>query len=76
MNLLLLKKNLDSPQYKSLVNDLIKYVTILIVVNFLMKCSYPDKTVLLGKTYIELILFIICGIFTYWLVIYDIFYFD
>jgi len=76
MNISYLKDNLDSPQYKSLVNDLIKYITILIVVNFLMKCTYPDSTVFLGKTYIELILFIICGIFTYWLVIYEIFYFD
>ena len=69
-------KLLDSSQYKDLKNDLVKYFTILIVVNFLMKCTYPDKVVLLGKNYMELMLFILCGIITYWLVIYEIFYFD
>ena len=68
--------NLDSPEYKQLKNDLVKYSTILIVVNFLMKCSYPENTVFMGQKYIELMIFILFGLITYWLVIYEIFYFD
>ena len=42
-------------EYKDLVNDIIKFVTILIVLNLLMFVSNPSENVFLGNTYLKLI---------------------
>lgn len=63
-------------EYKQLYNDLIKFITILIVLNIIMYISNPSQNVLLGTNYIKLMTSIILGIATYWLVISKIIVFD
>mgnify|MGYP006104769851 CR=1 FL=1 len=63
-------------EYKQLYNDLIKFMTILIVLNMIMYISNPSQNVLLGSNYIKLMTSIILGITTYWLVISKIIVFD
>ncbi len=63
-------------EYKDLVNDIIKFVTILIVLNLLMFVSNPSENVFLGNTYLKLIIYIILGLTTYWLVISKVIQFD
>jgi hypothetical protein len=63
-------------EYKQLYNDLIKFITILIVLNIIMYISNPSQNVLLGANYIKLMTSIILGIATYWLVISKIIVFD
>ena len=49
--------------------DIIKMIVILLVVNFLMYISDPNVNKFLGEIYLKLIIFIVLGILTYWLVI-------
>ena len=67
--------NVDE-EYKHLYNDLIKFITILVVLNLLMFISNPTQNVLLGANYIKLMTSIVLGITTYWLVISKIIVFD
>jgi hypothetical protein len=75
MNDFKLEYNIDD-EYKQLYNDLIKFITILVVLNLLMYISNPTQNVLLGSNYIKLMTSIILGITTYWLVISKIIVFD
>ena len=56
-------------EYKPMINDLIKMLVILLVVNFLMYLSDRQNNKLLGESYIKLTIFILLGVCTYWLVI-------
>ena len=62
--------------YKNLFNDLIKFVTILVVLNLLMFISNPSDNVFMGSTYLKLMIYIILGLVTYWLVISKVIIFD
>lgn len=62
--------------YKNLYNDLIKFVTILVVLNLLMFLSNPTQNVFMGSTYLKLMIYIVLGLTTYWLVISKIIVFD
>ena len=75
MNDFKLEYNIDD-EYKQLNNDIIKLITILVVLNLLMYISNPTQNVLLGSNYIKLMTSIILGITTYWLVISKIIVFD
>ena len=75
MNDFKLEYNIDD-EYKQLYNDLIKFITILVVLNLLMYISNPTQNVLLGSNYIKLMTSIILGITTYWLVISKLIVFD
>jgi len=75
MNSLLNLENLDE-DYKNLYNDLVKYTTILVVVNLFMFLSNPSANSFLGGNYIKFMTYIIMGILTYWLVISKIIKFD
>lgn len=66
----------NDTEYKNLYNDLIKYSTILIVVNLLMFISNPKTHKFMGKTYIQFTTFIMMGFVTYWLVISKLIIFD
>jgi len=70
-----LEYNVDD-EYKQLYNDLVKFITILVVLNLLMYMSNPTQNVLLGTNYIKLMISIILGLATYWLVISKIIIFD
>lgn len=70
-----LEYNVDD-EYKQLYNDLIKFITILLVLNILMFMSNPTQNVLLGTNYIKLMISISLGLATYWLVISKIIIFD
>ena len=67
-NFLNLNLNIEE-EYKPMLNDLIKMFTILVVVNVLMYISNPSQNKLLGESYIQLLIFILLGVCTYWLVI-------
>ena len=75
MNDFKLEYNIDD-EYKQLYNDLVKFITILVVLNLLMYISNPTQNVLLGSNYVKLMTSIILGITTYWLVISKIIVFD
>jgi hypothetical protein len=75
MNTLFNIDNLD-PEYKDLYNDIVKFSTILVVVNLFMFLSNPSRNTFLGGNYIKFMTFIIMGIITYWLVISKIIKFD
>ncbi len=66
----------DKSEYYSLYNDLIKFTTILIVLNLLMFISDPHTNKFLGKTYLQFMSYILLGLITYWLVISKIIVFD
>ena len=70
-----LEYNVDD-EYKQLYNDLVKFITILVVLNLLMYMSNPTQNVLLGTNYIKLMISVILGLATYWLVISKIIFFD
>jgi len=67
-NLINLNIDIDD-EYKPMLNDLIKMFTILVVVNVLMYISDPSQNKLLGESYIKLLIFILLGVCTYWLII-------
>lgn len=63
-------------EYKTLYNELIKFVTILVVLNLLMFLSNPSENVFMGTTFVKFMVCIILGLVTYWLVISKIIVFD
>lgn len=63
-------------EYKNLYNDLVKFSTILVVLNFIMYISNPEQNVFLGGNYMKMIICILLGLVTYWLVISKIIVFD
>ena len=60
--------NLDK-EYKNLLNDVIKFSTVLIVLNLFMFLTNPGKNSFLGVNYIKFLIYILLGFITYWLVI-------
>ena len=62
--------------YNNLYNDLVKYMTILVVVNVLMFMSNSGKNKLMGFNYIKFMSYVLLGIVTYWLVISKFIRFD
>lgn len=58
--------------YANMSNDLIKMVTILLVVNILMFVNNPKENKVLSMVYLKLCLFILLGLVTYWLVVKNI----
>ena len=70
------KFNKVDEEYKNLFNDLIKFVTILVVLNLLMFMSNPSENSFMGTTYLKLMVYIILGLSTYWLVISKVIIFD
>ena len=75
MNDFKLEYNIND-EYKQLYNDLVKFITILVVLNLIMYISNHAQNVLLGSNYIKLMTSIVLGITTYWLVISKIIVFD
>ena len=68
--------NIDiDDEYKPLLNDLVKMFIILIIVNILMYASDSGSNKLLGESYVKLMIFILLGISTYWLVIQKLLHF-
>jgi|TARA_B110000008_G_C16418291_1_gene342703 hypothetical protein len=63
-------------EYKTLYNELVKFVTILVVLNLLMFLSNPSENVFMGSTYVKFMVCIMLGLVTYWLVISKIIVFD
>ena len=61
MNDFKLEYNIDD-EYKQLYNDLVKFVTILVVLNLIMYISNPTQNVLLGSNYIKLMTSTVLGI--------------
>lgn len=66
----------NNTEYFNLYNDLLKYSTILLVVNLLMFLTNPLNNKFLGKTYLQFMTYILLGIITYWLVISKLILFD
>lgn len=62
--------------YKDLHQDLLKFTTILIVLNLLMFLSNPSENTFLGINFIKFMIYILLGIITYYLVVSKIIVFD
>ena len=58
--------------YACMINDAVKMLTILIIVNILMFINNPTYNSLLSIVYLKLCIFIILGIVTYWLIVKNI----
>ena len=56
-------------EYSPMVDDLIKMFIILFVVNILMFVTNPKDNRLFSESYVKLMIFILLGISTYWLVV-------
>jgi len=68
-------KNLDD-EYKNIVKDSLKAVTILVVINMFMFLANPKEHVLLGSNYLEFVVYVLLGFLTYSLVVSKIIKFD
>jgi uncharacterized membrane protein SirB2 len=62
------KTNLGE-EYIPLTNDILKFTSILIVLNILMWISNPTENTLLGEKYLTLIIYFLLGLITYHLLI-------
>lgn len=58
-----------SQDYKLLMNDLVKISTVFIVANILMFISDSSNNKLFGSSYVKLMIVILLGFITYWLII-------
>ena len=67
--------NLDE-EYKNLLNDIIKFGTVLVVLNLFMFLTNPTSNAFLGTNYIKFLIYILLGFITYWLVISKLIKFD
>jgi hypothetical protein len=63
-------------EYKPLLNDILRFLTILIAVNIIMFISNPKQNLLFGSTYTKLMICVLLGVATYWLVIDKLIVFD
>jgi|TARA_B110000971_G_scaffold88804_1_gene91304 hypothetical protein len=68
-------KNLDE-EYKNIVKDSLKVVTVLLVINMFMFVANPREHVLLGSNYLEFVVYVLLGILSYSLVVSKIIKFD
>lgn len=75
MAIINLHLNLDN-DYTNIINDIIKIITILIVFQFMITWSYPSVNIInsitsnfLNDIYLSIIIFVILGLLTYYLVI-------
>jgi len=59
-------------EYHPMTEDLIKMFIILVVVNVLMYVSNPKINGLFKEAYLKLMMFILLGLLTYWLIIKNI----
>lgn len=69
MNYLNKIKSNVKEEYYPLINDITRILSILVVTNILMYLSNPKVNKIMSENYINLIVFIILGVLTYWLVI-------
>jgi hypothetical protein len=65
-----------SKEYRSLFNDVLRFLTLLVVVNIIMFLSNPTDNVLFGTFYTKLTIAVLLGVSTYWLVIDELIVFD
>jgi hypothetical protein len=63
-------------EYKPLINDIMRFLTLLVVVNIIMFMSNPSDNILFGSAYTKLMIAILLGVATYWLVIDQLIVFD
>jgi len=67
--------NLEN-EYRDIVKECAKVITVLVVINLFMFIANPREHVLLGSNYLEFIVYIIMGLLTYSLVISKVIKFD
>jgi hypothetical protein len=63
-------------EYKPLINDIMRFLTLLVVVNIIMFMANPTDNILFGSAYTKLMIAILLGVATYWLVIDRLIVFD
>ena len=62
--------------YKLMINELIKIITVLLISNMLMFVSDPSNNKLFGSSYIKLTMVISLGFITYWLIVKNLIIFE
>ena len=68
-------ENLEN-EYKDIIKECAKIITVLVVINLFMFIANPKEHVLLGSNYLEFVVYIILGLLTYSLVISKVIKFD
>ena len=68
-------ENLEN-EYKDIIKECAKIITVLVVINLFMFIANPKDHVLLGSNYLEFVVYIILGLLTYSLVISKVIKFD
>jgi|694.fasta_scaffold17692_7 hypothetical protein len=63
-------------EYRPLINDIMRFLTLLIVVNVIMFMTNPTDNILFGSAYTKLMVAILLGVATYWLVVDQLIVFD
>ncbi len=63
-------------EYRPLINDIMRFLTLLVVVNIIMFMTNPTDNVLFGSAYTKLMIAILLGVATYWLVVDQLIVFD
>jgi hypothetical protein len=63
-------------EYRPLINDIMRFLTLLVVVNIIMFMANPTDNVLFGSAYTKLMIAILLGVATYWLVVDQLIVFD
>ena len=63
-------------EYRPFINDIMRFLTLLVVVNIIMFMANPSDNVLFGSAYTKLMVAILLGVATYWLVIDQLIVFD
>jgi|TARA_B110000211_G_C13923038_1_gene483652 hypothetical protein len=72
MNTSAIFKYQTEEDYAHMINDVVKMITILVIVNILMFINNPTDNALLSLVYLKLCVFIVLGIVTYWLIVKNI----
>jgi hypothetical protein len=62
--------------YKDLHHDLLKFTTMLVVLNLLMFLANPSENTFLGGNFVKFMIYILLGLVTYYLVVSKIIVFD
>lgn len=63
-------------EYRPMISDILKFVIMLIVLNLIIYMYNPKDNTLLGDTYIKLMIAVILGVATFWLIVDRLIAFD
>ena len=63
-------------EYRPMINDVLKFFVILLVLNLIIYMYNPKENTCLGGAYVKMMIAILLGVATYWLIIDRLIAFD